>query len=154
MPADKLIIRAAQRTDLEAIVKMLADDKLGSQRERFELPLPVGYVRAFEAIDCDPRQHLVVAEIGGEAAGTLQLSFLPYLTYQGRERALIEAVRVGAGHRGRGIGRQMLEWAIEQARMRGCHLVQLTTDKHRSKALSFYEALGFVASHEGMKLHL
>jgi GNAT superfamily N-acetyltransferase len=84
----------------------------------------------------------------------LQVTYIPGLTYQGGERAQIEGVRVAASHRSRGVGREMIEWAIERARARGCRLVQLTTDKRRADAHRFYESLGFVASHEGMKLRL
>jgi GNAT superfamily N-acetyltransferase len=84
----------------------------------------------------------------------LQLTYIPQLTYQGGWRALIEGVRIARAERSQGLGRQMFEWAIGRARARGCHMVQLTTDKARPDALRFYQALGFVASHDGMKLHL
>ncbi len=135
-------------------MRLLADDPLGAKRERFEIPLPESYLRAFEAIDADPNNELVVACIGPDVVGVLQLTFIPYLTYQGGWRALIEAVRVDSRQRSRGLGKTMFEWAIARARERGCHLVQLTTDKSRPEAKRFYESLGFVASHEGMKLHL
>ena len=90
----------------------------------------------------------------GRLVGVLQLTFIPYLTYMGGWRALIEGVRVSSDARSLGIGRQLIEWAIDRARERNCHLVQLTTDKSRPDALRFYEKLGFKASHEGMKLHL
>ncbi len=135
-------------------MRLLADDPLGAKRERFEIPLPERYLRAFEAIDADPNNELVVACIGPDVVGVLQLTFIPYLTYQGGWRALIEAVRVDSRQRSRGLGKTMFEWAIARARERGCHLVQLTTDKARPEAKRFYESLGFVASHEGMKLHL
>ena len=86
--------------------------------------------------------------------GVMQLTFIPYLTYQGGWRALIEGVRVASEFRSKGIGREMIQWAIGRARERGCHVLQLTTDKERVDALRFYESLGFAASHEGMKLHL
>jgi GNAT superfamily N-acetyltransferase len=146
--------RRARRADLEAIVRLLADDPLGAKRERLETPLPESYRRAFEAIDADPNNELVVACIGTDVVGVLQLTFTPYLTYQGGWRATIEAVRVGSRHRSQGLGKAMFEWAIARARERGCHMVQLTTDKARADAKRFYESLGFVASHEGMKLHL
>lgn len=88
-----------------------------------------------------------------EVIGTMQLSFIQYLTYQGGIRAQIEAVRVRQDQRGKGIGEKMFKWAIERARERKAHLIQLTTDKKRPEALKFYEKLGFKASHEGMKLH-
>ncbi len=152
--SDSLVIRRATRADVEAIVRLLADDPLGSARERYQQPLPESYLQAFDAIDRDPQQELVVVDDGGEVVGTLQLTIIPYLTYQGGRRAQIEAVRVSAARRGAGLGERLCTWAIERARERGCHVVQLTTDKQRPDALRFYEKLGFVASHEGMKHHL
>ncbi len=147
-------IRKAVKKDLEAIVAMLADDPLGSQREDYRVPLPAAYLQAFEAIVSDPNQELMVVEDkSGEVIGTFQLTFIPYLTYQGRCRAQIEAVRIRKDHRGAGLGRQMFQWAIKRAEEKGAHLLQLTTDKKRPEALKFYESLGFIASHEGMKLH-
>ena len=147
-------LRRATRADLAAIVGLLADDELGRQRERLADPLPAAYTGAFEQIEADPRQLLAVAVLDGRVVGTLQLTFLPYLTHQGGERALIEAVRIAGHVRGTGLGRTMLEWAIEQARQRGCRMVQLTTDKQRVDAHRFYESLGFRAIHEGMRLPL
>ena len=149
-----LAMRRARQEDLPAIVRLLADDPLGRLRERYCDPLPSTYAQAFEAIDRDPNQCLAVCCEAERLIGVLQLTFLPYLTYQGGWRALIEGVRAAADVRQRGVGRFMVEWAIEQARSRGCHLVQLTTDKARPDAMRFYSTLGFTASHEGMKLHL
>ena len=146
--------RRAQREDVERIVRMLADDPLGAKRERYELPLPRSYLAAFEAIEADPNNEIVVACLDGEVMGVLQITFIPGLTYQGGWRALIEGVRVDGAARSAGVGRAMVEHAIGRARERGCRLVQLTTDKARPDAKRFYEALGFVATHEGMKLHL
>lgn len=148
------LIRRARRDDLPAIVRLLADDPLGQQREAATTPLPAGYALAFAAIDADPQHELVVVERAGEVIGTLQLSFLPYLTYQGGTRAQIEAVRVAQQHRDHGIGRLLFDWAIARARERGCHMVQLTTNASRKDAHRFYERLGFKPSHTGMKLDL
>lgn len=153
-PPSELAMRRACAADLDAIVRMLADDPLGSRREDYRTPLPDTYVRAFQAIDRDPNQCLAVCCDAQRVIGVLQLTYLPYLTYQGGWRALIEGVRTASDARSQGIGRFMFDWAIEQARSRGCHVVQLTTDKSRPDALRFYQALGFEASHEGMKLHL
>jgi len=147
-------IRRAQRADVPALVRLLADDDLARSREQSEDETDDAYWRAFDAIDADDRQLLVVAELDGRIVGTLQLSFIPYLTYRGGERAQIEAVRVSSGSRGAGVGHTMLAWAIEHARSRGCHLVQLAMDKRRTDARRFYESLGFEASHEGYKRHL
>jgi GNAT superfamily N-acetyltransferase len=146
--------RQAKREDVRAIVKLLREDAIASQREPEVGVLDDAYLDAFDAIAADERQFLVVAEVDGEVVGTLQLSFIPYLTYGGGERAQIEAVRVASSMRGSGVGRSMFDWAVEQARARGCHLVQLTMDKRRDDARRFYESLGFEASHEGFKLHL
>jgi GNAT superfamily N-acetyltransferase len=152
--AKDIAIRTATRGDLPAIIAMLANDHLGSKRERYTDPLPDAYYRAFDAIDHDPNNEVVVAERDGRIIGTLQLTLIPNLTYQGGTRALIEGVRVDSAMRGAGIGRILFEWAIDQAKMRGCHMVQLTADKTRPDAHRFYESLGFDATHEGMKLHL
>ena len=146
--------RLATREDIPAIVQMLAEDELGAQRERFETPLPQAYYEAFDTIDRDPNQELVVAELDGEVIGTLQLMFLPSLSYQGGTRAQVESVRVVQRLRGQGIGAGMMQWAIERARQRGCHLMQLTSHKSRKDAHRFYERLGFSLSHVGMKIEL
>jgi len=155
MPSSPPSIRPAVRADLTAIVGLLADDELGAARERPENPLPDSYLRAFEAIDSDSNNELVVAEEpNGSVIAVLQLTFTPHIAHQGGWRATIEGVRVASSHRGTGVGRAVFEWAIERARVRDCHLVQLTTDKQRPDAKRFYETLGFVSSHEGMKLRL
>jgi GNAT superfamily N-acetyltransferase len=144
--------RRAVPADLPAIVAMLADDPLGATRESPDDLTP--YLAAFAEIDGDPRELLAVADRDGEVVGTLQLTFLPGLSRQGAMRAQIEAVRVRAGERGEGLGVRLVEWAVEQARLKGCHLVQLTSDRGRAGALRFYERLGFVGSHVGFKLTL
>ena len=151
---EDIVMRRAGRSDLPGIVRLLADDPLGAKRERYADPLPASYLDAFAAIERDPNQELWVACAGDALVGVLQVTFIPYLTYQGGWRALIEGVRIARDFRSRGVGRMLLEWAIGRARERGCHMVQLTTDKARPDALRFYQRLGFVASHEGLKLFL
>ncbi|MFQ3544205.1 GNAT family N-acetyltransferase [Halobacillus rhizosphaerae] len=146
--------RLAAEKDLESIVAMLADDVLGSKRERYEHPLPNSYMRAFEAIIADPNNELIVACEKNEVIGVQQITFTPYITHQGGWRATIEGVRTSASVRGKGIGTKLIKWAIQRAEERGCHLVQLTTDKKRADALRFYESLGFKATHEGLKMKL
>lgn len=142
------------REDVQDIVRLLADDPLGARREKYEIPLASSYLEAFAAIDADPNNELVVVDLDGQVIGVLQLTFIPYLTYQGGWRALIEGVRIDSRFRSGGLGRRLFEWAIARAVERGCHLVQLTSDKARPDAIRFYESMGFVASHEGMKLPL
>ena len=147
--------RNAARKDLEAIVAMIADDELGKTRENFQTPLPKEYLVAFENINQDDNQELIVVESANEEIiGTLQLSFIQYLTYKGGIRAQLEAVRIRKDSRGIGLGAKMFEWAIKRSKERNAHVLQLTTDKKRTEAIHFYEKLGFVASHEGMKMHL
>ncbi|MGN8644637.1 N-acetyltransferase family protein [Gracilibacillus sp. HCP3S3_G5_1] len=147
----KIRFRIATENDLDRIIAMLADDVLGSQRERYEHPLPNSYKQAFEAITTDPNNELVVACYNNEVIGVQQITFTPYITHQGGWRATIEGVRTSASVRGKGVGTKLIKWAIERAKERGCHLVQLTTDKQRPDALRFYERLGFKATHEGLK---
>jgi ribosomal protein S18 acetylase RimI-like enzyme len=146
-------IRRARRDDVGFIVAMLADDPLGSARERLEDPLPPSYFRAFEALERDPHIRLVVAEDGdGAVVGCLQLCILPGLSSQGASRGLIEDVRVASHCRSRGIGEQMVRWAVAEARTKGCKLVELFTHNSRVDAQRFYARLGFQPSHVGMTL--
>jgi len=149
-----IAIRKATSADVATIVAMIADDALGAKREDASLPLRDEYRNAFAAIDADPNQFLAVVEQDGRIIGCMQLSFIPGLSRMGQWRGQIESVRIASDIRGGGIGRQLIEWAIEKCRERGCGLVQLTTDKSRSDALRFYQSLGFIASHEGLKLSL
>ncbi|MER7011739.1 GNAT family N-acetyltransferase [Saccharopolyspora sp. NPDC000359] len=145
-------LRRASAAELEAVVELLAADQLGVTRESTTDLAP--YRTAFAAIDADPAHLLLVATTGDEVVATMQLTFIPGLARRGALRAQIEAVRVHERHRSNGLGGEMIRWAIDEARRRGCALVQLTTDKQRSDAHRFYQRLGFTASHEGLKLAL
>lgn len=149
-----LLFRAARRGDVEAIVRLLADDEIGAGREQVGEEVPTFYYDAFSVIAADANNELLVAEAGGRVVGVLQLTFIPNLTYRGGWRAQIEGVRVAADRRGLGLGAALLRHAISRAEERGCILVQLTTDKRRADARRFYERLGFQSTHEGMKLFL
>jgi GNAT superfamily N-acetyltransferase len=148
-------LREARSGDVPELVSLIAADQLGATRDGVRDAADLAaYTAAFEAIDADPAHILVVAEAAGEIVGTMQLSFLPGLARRGALRAQIEAVRVAESSQGSGLGTAMIGWAIDEARRRGCALVQLTSDKTRLDAHRFYLRLGFVASHEGMKLAL
>src|SRR5579872_486873 len=149
-----VLFRKARREDLRAILELLNDGKLGNVLERIEDPLPQTYYRAFAAIEADPNQVLRVGEIDGRIVASLQLTFIPGIAHQGAWRAQVEAVRVVRERRGQRIGEAMMRHVIALARERGCDRVQLTTNKARDDAQRFYRRLGFVASHEGMKLWL
>ncbi|GAB1823665.1 N-acetyltransferase family protein [Herbidospora sp. RD11066] len=145
------IFRVATRADVPRVIDLLADDAISRSRGH-AASVGDGHWAAWEAIEADPRNEVVVAEVDGEVVGTMQLTYIPGLSRDGAERAQVEAVRVAADHRGRGLGRAFMTWAVERARGRGCAIVQLTTDKRRADAHRFYASLGFTPSHEGFKL--
>lgn len=146
--------RVATSDDLTAIVQLLADDILGQQREDLSEPINENYVKAFREIESDRNNELIVAELDGKVIGTLQLTFTPSLSYQGSKRCTVESVRVDSSLRGKGIGREMMLWAIERAKEKGSISMQLTSHGDRVEAHRFYERLGFTKSHIGMKLPL
>jgi GNAT superfamily N-acetyltransferase len=151
---DRCIFRRAHRNDLEEILYMLSDDLLGQRREKTSEKIADCYLNAFEKIEADPNQFLMVVELDNKIVGTCHLSLIPSLTHQGGLRMNIEAVRVDSSHRGKGVGKWMMDQAILLARKLSCKIIQLTTDKTRAQAKQFYEQLGFIASHEGMKIYL
>lgn len=152
MPGE-IVFRVAGRADVPAILELLENDEISRSRMVSETT-DAALWRSFEAIDADPRNELIVADDDGEIVGTCQLTFTPSLSRRGTERMTIEAVRVRSDRRGAGLGRVMMLWALDRGRERGCGLAQLTTDKRRGSAHRFYTALGFSATHEGMKLTL
>ncbi|KDM93526.1 GNAT family N-acetyltransferase [Photobacterium galatheae] len=150
----ELTFREAQAEDLEHLVGMLADDILGSQREDASSPLNPVYLSAFQAIQSDANNSLVLAENEGQVMGMLQLTYIPSLTLKGSWRCLVEGVRIHSAYRGLGCGEKLFEYAIDSAKRKGCAMIQLTSDKLRPDAIRFYEKLGFTASHQGMKMKL
>jgi ribosomal protein S18 acetylase RimI-like enzyme len=152
MSASAITIRRARREDVDRIVAMLADDALGRGRERIGTPLPDSYFEAFARLDADPNIKLVVAEEAGAVIGCLQLCILPGLSSEGAYRGLLEDVRVDSRRRSRGVGEKLVRWAVDEARARGCRLVELLTHHTRLDAQRFYERLGFARSHVGMTI--
>jgi len=150
----KLLTRKADKKDLEIIVSLLANDVVASKREDSSKPLNSNYINAFENIAKDPNQYLMVVEDNQQIIGTFHMTLLPSLTYTGKNRLLIEAVRVDESYRGNGIGQWMIEQAILFGKENDVSMIQLTTDKQRPKAIEFYKKLGFKDSHVGMKYHL
>jgi GNAT superfamily N-acetyltransferase len=149
---DAITLREARREDVAAIVGLLADDHLGAGREVVSDPPAPAYFEAFEKVAADPRNLLAVAEdAAGAVVGTLQMTFIPGLSNQGAELALIEAVRVASSLRGQGLGQVMIGWAMDEARRRGCRAIELLTHASRVDAQRFYEHLGFEKSHAGMR---
>ena len=151
---DDIRLRDAVKADLPAIVALLADDPIAAAREMPTDPLPPAYAAAFDAMIAQPGNVLILAESQRRIAGCLQLTFIAGLTRTGMMRAQVEGVRVASGWRGHRIGERLMQEAIRRSREAGCGLVQLTTDQSRTDARRFYERLGFLASHFGMKLAL
>ncbi|APR87064.1 GCN5-related N-acetyltransferase [Minicystis rosea] len=150
-----LLIRRAEPADLPIVVGLFAVlDIDGRKGEEPGPPLPACYTDALAAIADDPRNALMVAELDGRVVGAFHLTIIQYVAYRGGRVAQIENVIVDPDARGRSVGEAMMRWAIDEARRQGCFRVQLTTNKARKRAHHFYERLGFVASHEGMKLML
>lgn len=150
-----MTFREARKPDVPEIVKLLAEDTIGKVREQYTDPLPQYYYDAFDRIAANENEMLLVVENDdGEVVGTLQLTFLQHLSYRGRLRAQIESVRIREDSRNKGLGQQMIEWAIRLAKDRNAHVVQLASDKKRRDAIRFYERIGFKPTHEGMKLYL
>lgn len=147
-----IIIRPAERGDVAAIVALLADDVLGAARETVSDPPDPAYLRAFEAVDLNPNDVLLVAVDGARVVACGQLTVLHGLSRRGTSRGLIESVRVASSHRSGGLGERLIRRIIEIARERGCGMVQLTSDASRTRAHAFYARLGFEATHVGMKL--
>ena len=145
-------VRKMLKSDLETVIMLLADDKLGKFREKNTPLIHEDYICAFEQLDRDTNHFVGIFEINGEIIGCLQISYIPGLTRGGSLRGQIEGVRVASAFRGKGYGAKMINWAIAECRRRGCKLVQLTSDKKRPDAIQFYEKIGFVKSHEGLKL--
>ncbi len=149
-----LLYRNAVEDDLSELIQMLGDDDLGSKREDSSTPINSKYIDAFNCISSDPNNELIVVRCNDNIVGMLQLTFIPYLTYIGSWRCLVEGVRINSKYRGQSFGKRLFEYAISRAREKDCRLIQLTSDKSRNDAIRFYESLGFLASHEGFKLHL
>lgn len=146
-------LREAQREDVGRIIEMLVDDELARSREDLSAGLEP-YRKAFDVIAADPDNFLYVWEEDGKVVGSLQLTFIPGLAYQGAWLAQVESVRVDGSLRGQRIGEKMMQAVMKVAHERGCRTMQLKTDKRRVAAHRFYQRLGFALSHEAMTIKL
>lgn len=147
-------IRDAVKADVSTIIRLLRDDELGQGRESGEATDADAYRHAFDEIDDDPKNRLIVADLDGDVVACMQITVIPHLVFCGGKRLQIEGVRVDKAFRSQNIGQQMINWAIDVARETGCHLVQLTSNKLRKDAQRFYENAGFAPSHIGFKYAL
>ena len=149
-----LCFRKATKADLPKLIELLYDDELGKNRESLDPEDFKLYEMAFDRIDQDLNACMVVGVMNKEIVATTQINFLRYLSHQGTQRAQIENVRVASCHRGQGIGKKLLAYVIQLTREHHCSIVQLTSNKQRTRAIKFYQDLGFITSHEGLKLTL
>ena len=158
MPLSEIVFRLGERNDLSQIIRLLADDSFSGDLESAQDVstdcIPTAYQQAWEAIVASEENQILVAADGMQVVAVLQLTMIPSLTLRGSRRAQIEGVRVASVYRGQGVGTQLMQWAIDLAKKENCLLVQLTMDRRRERAVSFYRRLGFVASHEGFKMQL
>ena len=150
----ELTFRYATEADLLPVVRLLADDEYAESREKCGDSVAPEYAAAFAAMRKTPANRILLAEQDGRIVGALQLTFLPGLSRRGATRALIEAVRVASDLRGQNIGSRLMKHAIAEARAAGCALMQLTSDKRRTRAHLFYRRLGLEQSHAGFKMEL
>lgn len=150
----KLDFREAEKNEISTLVKMFADDKLGSQREDVSEPVNERYIAAFNQIQNDPNNEIIVAIHKNEIVGMMQLTYIPSLSHIGSKRCIVGGVRVQSPYRGQGLGTKIINWGIQKAESIGCEMVQITSDKQRPEAIRFYEKLGFKATHEGLRLKL
>ena len=149
------MIRRATRDDVARIIALIRAGSLdGGVSDSEALPLEPVYHDAFAEIDANPQQLLLVAEEDGAVVGTLLLTCIRQIHHHGGRTGEIESVHVAADRRGQGIGTQLVRFAVDEARRRGCFRLQLTSNNARLDAHRLYERLGFVASHVGMKLTL
>ncbi len=146
--------REATIEDLPEIVRLLADDDLGSRREKSDGNIDPAYGEAFAAISSDPHNFVYLAVKSGKIVGCLQFTLIPNLSFTGAWRAQIEGVRIDSSQRGTGLGTEFFSWVIKQAKASKCKIIQLTMNTSRTDAHRFYESLGFEPTHTGFKLYL
>ncbi len=149
-----LTYRNATSADLGFIIALIVEDSVIETGDDPADAANPDYVDALAKITADPNEEMIVVEQDGQAVGCFQLSYLPGLMRRGMKRGQIEVVHVAETHRNRGIGAEMMRWAVERCRENKCSMVQLTSNKKRVDAHRFYERLGFSKSHEGFKLYL
>ncbi len=145
------VFRPAGRADVSAVIALLADDMLGQGRESAD---PARYLAAFDAMQAEGANHLIVGTIGTDIVACYQITFISGLSLSAARRAQIEGVRVASSRRGEGIGEALIRDAETRARAARCTLIQFTTNRSRTEAHRFYDRLGFTASHLGYKKSL
>jgi predicted N-acetyltransferase YhbS len=147
-------IRLAEEKDVPRIVELYRELTItDSEVEHSQNPSLDDYRRVFAEIRSDPRQELLVAEQKGEVVGTIILLVVPNLSHNGTPWAFLENLIVTERHRGRGLGRMLLEHAVGLARKSGCHMVELCSDVRRKEAHGLYGSMGFEAQAHCFRLY-
>lgn len=141
--------RPGRREDVPAVVALLSEDAVSGVDPRLGL---ADFLAAFDAMARDGITALIVAEdAAGAVVACYQLTLIAGLSLSAVRRGQIEAVRVAAPLRGRGIGAALLADAEARARARGATIMQLTSNASRLDARRFYERAGYRPSHTGFK---
>jgi GNAT superfamily N-acetyltransferase len=148
---ETVVVRPGRPEDLARVVELFELGGLAPGKE--DVTDVARYDAAWADIAAGPG-GIMVAELEGEVVGALQLIVMQHLQNKGGLCAEVESVHVHPDFRGHGIGRVLMQTAIDRARDLGCYRVQLTSNSERVRAHAFYAALGFVPSHRGFKLVL
>ncbi|MEX0971259.1 MAG: GNAT family N-acetyltransferase [Paracoccaceae bacterium] len=141
--------RPAVQADVPGVVALLADDDIGGARETAPL---ADYKAAFARMD--ERCQLIVGEADGQLVACYDLIILDGLNACGQRRAQVEGVRVASHLRGHGLGRKLMEDAMDRARTVGAAFMEMMSNAARHDTHAFYERLGFTRSHVGFKRKL
>jgi len=146
-------IRSATGEDIPRIIDLYDKLSIGTTRLEMERnPSPEDYLAVFEDIQADPGHELLVAEEDGEVKGSVVLLVVPNLSHRATPWALVENLIVDPGNRQKGIGRMLLEHVVELAKRRGCHRVEVMSDRRRVEAHRLYQSVGFEPSAYGFRL--
>ncbi|SFP29947.1 GNAT family N-acetyltransferase [Pseudomonas borbori] len=135
-PFTHLALRAACSGDaqaLSALLQQLAPDEARPEPKLLALRLNE------PAVNC----VVLVAERDGKLLGTCTLHLIEHLAHNFARSAILEDVVVDADARGLGIGRALIDKAVERARAWGCYKLALSSNQSREDAHRFYATLGF-----------
>ncbi|MFI6575593.1 GNAT family N-acetyltransferase [Nocardiopsis sp. NPDC050513] len=149
-----MMIRAAIRSDLGAILRLLRELGDSTDTQSAHVRMSSAAVRAWTRMEGDPDRMVLVAEERGQIIGTLDLLIVANLTHDAQPWAVVDNLVVDPQRRGGGIGRALMEDALDRATRAGCYKVELLAHESRDRASGFSAALGFDASHEGFRRYL
>jgi GNAT superfamily N-acetyltransferase len=135
----QILIREADITDLSEILAIYNQPDMDDGKA---LTVEQAAV-IFRKMSAYPNYKLFVAVDSGKIVGTFALAIMDNLAHMGAASGLIEDVVVKTKYQGKGIGKQMMDYAVECCRKYGCYKVALSSNSKREKAHHFYESLGF-----------